>query len=83
MTQGEGGSVGHEDSRSGADETTGTGGDADETTGTGGDADETTGTWGDALRASEQRFGREFGRAPLGLVAASLRAGQLAWSGTR
>ena len=63
MTQGEGGSVGHEDSRS--------------------DADETTSTGGDALRASEQRFGREFGRAPLGLVAASLRAGQLAWSGTR
>ena len=41
-----------------------------------GGADETAGTWGDALRASEQRFGREFGRAPLGLVAASLRAGQ-------
>jgi PAS domain S-box-containing protein len=37
-------------------------------------ADGTTGTWGDALRASEQRFGREFGRAPVGLVTASLRA---------
>ena len=39
-------------------------------------ADGTTGTWGDALRASEQRFGREFGRAPVGLVAASLSAGR-------
>jgi PAS domain S-box-containing protein len=40
-----------------------------------GGTDETTGTWGDALRASEQRFGREFGRAPFGLVTASLGAG--------
>ena len=39
-------------------------------------ADGTTGTQGDALRASEQRFGREFGRAPLGVVAASLGAGR-------
>jgi two-component system cell cycle sensor histidine kinase/response regulator CckA len=31
---------------------------------------------GDALRASEQRFGREFGRVPLGVVAASLSVGR-------
>jgi len=37
-------------------------------------ADGTTGTQGDALRASEQQFGREFGRAPVGLVTASLSA---------
>jgi PAS domain S-box-containing protein len=42
----------------------------------GGSADGTTGTQGDALRASEQQFGREFGRAPLGVVAASLGAGR-------
>jgi two-component system cell cycle sensor histidine kinase/response regulator CckA len=39
-------------------------------------ADGTTGTQGDALRASEQRFDREFGRAPFGVVAASLGAGR-------
>ena len=39
-------------------------------------ADGASGTRGDALRASEQRFGREFGRAPLGLVTASLDAGR-------
>jgi two-component system, cell cycle sensor histidine kinase and response regulator CckA len=37
-------------------------------------ADGTTGTWGDVVRASEQQFWREFGRAPLGLVMASLSA---------
>ena len=37
-------------------------------------ADGATGTQGDALRASEQRFEREFGRAPAGLVTASLSA---------
>jgi PAS domain S-box-containing protein len=37
-------------------------------------ADVTDGDWGDALRASEQQFWREFGRAPVGLVMASLTA---------
>jgi len=60
----------------GADGTGGIQGDADGTGGTQGDADGTGGTQGDALRASEQRFGREFGRAPLGLVTASLSAGR-------
>jgi len=61
-----------------ADGTTGTWGDGttgtwgDGTTGTWGDG--TTGTWGGALRASEEQFGREFGRAPFGLVTASLSA---------
>jgi PAS domain S-box-containing protein len=54
----------------GADGTAGAG--ADGTTGAG--ADGTAGNWGDALRASERRFGREFGRAPVGLVAARLSA---------
>jgi len=39
-------------------------------------ADGTAGPLGDALRASEQQFGREFGRAPVGLVTASLSAGR-------
>jgi PAS domain S-box-containing protein len=47
---------------------------ADRAHGNGDDADGTAETWGDALRASEQRFGREFGRAPVGLVTASLSA---------
>jgi PAS domain S-box-containing protein len=42
----------------------------------GGSTDGTTGTQGDALRAGEQQFGREFGRAPLGVVAASLGTGR-------
>jgi PAS domain S-box-containing protein len=37
-------------------------------------ADVTEGDWADALRASEQQFWREFGRAPVGLVMASLTA---------
>ena len=37
-------------------------------------ADMTDGDWSDALRASEQQFWREFGRAPVGLVMASLTA---------
>jgi hypothetical protein len=37
-------------------------------------ADVTAGGWGDALRTSEQQFWRDFGRAPVGLVAASLIA---------
>ena len=42
----------------------------------GGSADGTIGTLGDALRAGEQQFHRAFGRAPLGVVAASLGAGR-------
>jgi PAS domain S-box-containing protein len=37
-------------------------------------AEVTDGDWADALRASEQQFWREFGRAPVGLVMASLTA---------
>ena len=37
-------------------------------------AEVTAGDWGDALRASEQRFWRDFGRAPLGLLVTSLTA---------
>jgi len=66
--------VGHEDNAA-PDERPADG--ANRENGANGDgADGTTGTQGDALRASEQRFGREFGRAPLGVVAASLGAGR-------
>jgi PAS domain S-box-containing protein len=37
-------------------------------------ADLTTGDWGEALRASEQQSWRQFGRAPVGLIAVSLTA---------
>jgi PAS domain S-box-containing protein len=37
-------------------------------------AEVTDGDWADALRAHEQQFWREFGRAPVGLVMASLTA---------
>ena len=39
-------------------------------------ADVTAGDWGEGLRASERQFRRDFGRAPLGLVAASLIGGR-------
>jgi PAS domain S-box-containing protein len=75
--------VGHNDSaapdewpangENGADGTTGARGGAGGTTGARGGAG---GALGDVLRASEQRFAREFGRAPLGLLAASLGAGR-------
>jgi PAS domain S-box-containing protein len=39
-------------------------------------ADLTTGYWGEALQASEQQSWRQFGRAPVGLMAASLTAGR-------